>query len=84
MAEHPEGYGPCKRCGEAIDPAMSVCPECGNNPQRKAKISAGILLLVGLVVLVFNPLIGGPIAAVGVVGYLLVRSAHYSPTDHDF
>lgn len=84
MAEPSGDLEPCKRCEEFIDPSVSICPECGNNPQKKAKWSAGVLIAIGVVIVLLNPLIGAPIFLIGIFGYIAVRSAHYSPTDHDF
>lgn len=82
--ETTEGLDPCARCEEPIDPEVAVCPECGNNPGRKAKIAAVVLTLIGVVLVLLNPLIGAPLLLLGVFGFFAVHQAHYSPTEHDF
>lgn len=83
-SEDDAGLEPCARCGELIDPEVSVCPECENNPGRKAKMAAGLLILIALVLILINPLVGAPLLVVGILGFIMVQGAHYSPTDHDF
>lgn len=78
------GLEPCAHCDEPIDPEAAVCPECGNNPGRKAKIAAVVLTIIGVVLVVLNPLFGAPLLILGVFGFIAVHGAHYSATDHDF
>lgn len=79
---------PCDDCGESIDPSLLTCPHCGNEPQKAAKQSAYILIVIGAVlsVTVVGALVGVPMMLAGIAVLLAVHSgaANYSPTEHSF
>lgn len=75
---------PCAQCEEVIDPTVTACPHCDNNPFKSAKWS-GVGLMVGGLILsitMVGAIIGVPMFLVG----LLVRlgAGTLSPTDHNF
>lgn len=81
-------HEPCDECGEMIDPGMSACPACGNEPVKAAKRSAYILIAGGILcsLTVVGAIIGIPLMLVGIwtLTSILTGIADYSPTEHSF
>lgn len=72
----------CAACQEEINEEASKCPHCGNNPAKSAKW-ASVGLMVAGVLLIWVPIIGIPLLALGIIGRIGIRFADYSPTKHD-
>lgn len=75
-------HEPCAKCGEPIDPEASVCPECGNNPAKKAKWSTVGLMGVGLLFTVLIPPLGILVFLVGLVARIGMRWTDYPATEY--
>ena len=73
---------PCENCGEEIKVDINECPECGNNPRKKAKWAGIGITLVGVVTAPF--MIGIPIILVGIAALIGLRFADYPPADYAF
>lgn len=79
---------PCDECGEEIDPELSACPACGNEPATAAKRSAYILIVGGIAasLTVIGAIIGLPMILIGILVLVSIHGglADYSPTEYSF
>ena len=73
----------CAQCDEQISIKASECPECGNNPARKIKRSGLVLLGVGLFFIWF-PIVGLPLAGIGVLVLLGYWRGDFSPVEDSY
>jgi len=79
---------PCDECGTSINPSVSACPECGNEPAATARKSALILTGAGIILSFtgVGAIVGIPMILIGIVVLvaLWLELADYSPTSHSF